>query len=290
MSSTSALDSISSPPVNSNTAVTPRQQVHLYPALASDFVIHYRDTDFHVHTFVLHHHSGYFRNHLSATAPAGKVEKEKVVGKGNKRRKVVTFSTTETSEVCQHHMAYIRCLHLPTKFGDTPASNEDFHFFLRHLYFASTLHLPPFIPNKVILDSLDSLTDESPTCLEFPPTASVQKDSVMARSLEVYTGKATEQLEWGEALLSLFHFFDCQQAMRRTQEVIIRGDMSTCDQAWYWLPGAVRHRMKEVEDACIKKLGRDNEMGRRVDNEELHSILDELPSRIIARIMAAMRS
>ena len=258
--------------------------MRLPPLLASDFVIHYRDTDFHVHKFVLLHHAGYFRNHLSATAPAGKVEKDEVVGEGGKRRRVTTFSSEEVSSECQHP-AYVLCLHLPHDFGDGRLVTEDeFLLFLRHLYFASILRLPPFMPNPVLLASL---SDDSPTSLTYPADRLIREPALWE-----YVSNEDPNAQWYSAeLLSLFHYFDCQQAMRRSEQVILRAsleDRDTCHTAWFWLPLAVRYRMKAVEVACMEQIAGDEGVGRRVDDEEFLDILRQLPVAVIARVMAGM--
>ena len=57
----------------------------------------------------------------------------------------------------------------------------------------------------------------------------------------------------------------------------MRAQLCTCDEAWVWLPYAVRHKMETLEDACIEKLGRDRDVRERVDDEEFMDTIRELP-------------
>ena len=134
---------------------------------------------------------------------------------------------------------------------------------------------------------VDSLFDDSPIGLVFPSTDLISH----AAFLEYVDAAAVApgKFWWSEALLSLFHCFDCQRAMQRSEQVILRGHLSACHHAWYWLSVAVSH-MKAVEGACIEKLGRDKDVGKRLDDEEFLDTLRELPAAVIGRVMAAMTS
>ena len=255
-------------------------QVHLPPLLASDFVVHYRDTDFHVHKFVLHHHSGYFRNHLSVTAPVGKVEKDDVVREGGKRRRVTTSIIDEVSWECRY-LAYVLCIHLPHDFGDgRPVGVADFLLFLRHctsLRLSSSSRSHPRTPSQDAI--LDSLSVDSPISLAVP-TDSLISGAVIHEYFKD-DAAAPRRSSCSEPLPSLFHYFDCQE-MQRSEQVIVRGSLSYCMDAWYWLPLVVRYKMKAVEDACIEKLGRNKSVERRVHSSEFLDKLGRLPLAVIA--------
>ena len=88
------------------------EQVYLPPRQLSDFVIHYRNADFHVHQFVLHHHSAYFRTYLGALQPLVPV----VRGRKRKSCHVDLSSSDERCGECSHS-PLVRCIHLPDEFG-----------------------------------------------------------------------------------------------------------------------------------------------------------------------------
>ena len=199
---------------------------------------------------------------------------------GGKRRRVMTFSSEEVLSECQHP-AYVLCIHLPHDFGYA-CRRRRLPLFLRHLYFASTFHFPPFIPKRALLDSL---SDDTPTCLAFPSTDLISLDAIGEYGTDVVE---QQRLRYSEELWSLFHYFDCQQAMQRSEQVVLQGNLVIAHDAWVWLPVAVRHKMKAVEDVCIKKLGRDKKVGKRVNNPTFIGTLDRLSSATIARVMAAM--
>ena len=266
---------------SASTPFPPRAQVHLPPRIASDFVIHYRDTDFHVHKWVLLHQSTYFHNYIHITTPAGKIVKDVVVVEGGKQRRVTTVSSEEVSSKCQHP-AYVHCIHLTREFGGISVNEITFLLFLRHLYFATTFHLPPFLPHDGLVDSL---SDDSPVCLDFPAGRHINRAAVFAY---VNQPAAACSLPYNEALLSLFHYFLCRQAMQRSELVIVRGHLSNCEHAWFWLPIALHHKMKAVEDACVDMLGRDTEVGRRAGDKAFLDQLNRLPPAVIVRVMAAM--
>ena len=96
------------------------------------------------------------------------------------RRRIVTFSSEEASSECQHPI-HILCLHLPRDFGDGQSIDEStFLLFLRHLYIASTYHLPPCKVKDAIVASL---SDDSPISLTFPADQSITQAAIcsMAR-------------------------------------------------------------------------------------------------------------
>jgi hypothetical protein len=146
--------------------------VHLPPQRLSDIILHYRDTQLHAHTFVLNHHSAYFRALLDGLQPHSAVVQEVEVMEGGKRRKITT--TSEVSDDSSydatkcHHSPLIHCVHLPDKVGIEEATVETFHLFLRSHYFASTFSFPPFWPKELIVSSVN---DETPTCFTFPSSS-----------------------------------------------------------------------------------------------------------------------
>ena len=182
---------------------------------------------------------------------------------------------------CQHP-ADILCIHLPRGFWEGGEVDEER---LRLLPSASVLRVDSPVPlvhaNPAILDSL---SDESLTSLAFPADSLISTAAV-----EEYadTNSVAPRVRlYRAALLSLFHYFDCQQAMQRSEQVLLRC-REWCS-AWLWLPYAVRHMMKALEDDCIERLGRDTKVGERVGKQKCLDSLGQLPPAIIARVMAAM--
>ena len=164
--------------------LTSSQQVYLPPARLSDFVIHFRDTDFHVHKLVLQHHSAYFRAIFDTFPPLSDVVIEDVSGRERKRQRnnentVVevgdpspiaassTVSPTSSSAACDHS-ELIHCVHLPDRVGRESCSEEEFLLFLPHLYFCDVLCCPPFYPPT---EKLDGLSVATPLCLTPLPGA-----------------------------------------------------------------------------------------------------------------------
>ena len=62
-----------------------REEERLAPHRVSNLVIHYRSIDFHVHSFVLRHHSAYFRAVLDALTPLSEVKTEEVDEEGSRK-------------------------------------------------------------------------------------------------------------------------------------------------------------------------------------------------------------
>ena len=217
-------------------AVESRKQVHLPPLVDSNFVVHYRETDFHVHTVVLVTQSAYFRNALGSQT-LREVRVEDVVEQGKKRRKVTAFTSLLPCAKCGPS-SLVRCIDVLEEENAVAATaEEEFLLFLRHLYFSSTLHLPPWVPKAEIVSAL---TDATAFCPAFPST------SVDVDELESYASEAEDgTMKWSAPLLSLFHHFNCQAALRRCDAAIacqVRVEDSTgLSDAWYFLPIAVRY-------------------------------------------------
>ena len=283
-----------------------RLQVHLPPTRESNFVIHYQNTDYHSHTFVLQHHSVYFRNYFHALQPlremkTTEVEEEVGVkdaeagGKGKaeatlhredfdqghpKRRRVDeealrAFSasfTRERSSKCQHS-PLIPCIDLPDQCGVEEADEAEFLLFLRHLYFSSTFHLPPFDPKQSLVRCL---TDETPVCLTFP-TLEVKKESVGR-----YAKRNKTALFVDEGLLSLFHYFLCKSALKRCEEVVLADCGQDSYEAWYWLPLAERFRLTKAAAFCLDLMRKEwRQKGSVYLQEELKKLTPATQARVM---------
>lgn len=93
--------------------------VYVLPQFPSNLILHYRNTQFHVHTFVLHHHSTYFRALFDGLEPhTGAVQEMEVVDDEGERRKVIACEVSPGSSYdaskC-HHSPLVDCVHLPDK-------------------------------------------------------------------------------------------------------------------------------------------------------------------------------
>ena len=262
---------------------TTREQFHLPPLRLSDFVIHYRNADFHVHQFVLHHHSAYFRTYLDALQPLVPV----VRGKKRKRCSVDMSSLEERDGKCSHS-PLVRCIELPDEFGiKSPvagyASENMFLLFLRYLYFCSILHSPPYSPKS---DLLAALTDDTLTCTVFPPSCVTKEELMKYTAIDV----STNNLVFCEPLVSLFHYFDCREALKKCEAVVLAPERQRGSPTWglFWLPIAVRFEMKEVEQKCIEQVVRDK--GFRVNDARYKALLERLsPPSMMQVLEAAIR-
>ena len=258
-----------------------RHQVHLPPSTDSNFVIHYRSTDFHVHTLVLRTHSTYFRTYLSALQPLKEVHVEEVVEEGRKRRKVTAYTSLEPCAKCDAS-SLTQCIDLPDSFGLAAATEAEFLLFLRHLYFSSILHLPPFNPKERILSVITAAT---PVCLSFPPTSPTQTE------ISSYANAVEGSLGWSRAVLSLFHYFDCVEALKRC-DAVISGHVQQQSQVanhfrttWDFLPVAVSHGLQKPEAACFARVGKDHQV--RVTDPEYAQLLARLTPAMLGRVIEA---
>ena len=257
-----------------------REQVYLPPRHLSDFVIHYRNADFHVHQFVLHHHSAYFRTYLDSLQPLVPV----VRGRKRKSCSVDMSSLEERDDKCSHS-PLVRCIDLPREFGiRSPftgyATQDTFLLFLQHLYFSSTLHCPPFQPKPELRASL---TETTPTCTSFPLAC------VTAAEVEAYSyRRITERMMVNESLVSLFHYFDCQAALRRCVDVILGPCWSRTYRTWelYWLPFATRYGMKKMEQRCLEGIVRNKRLFH-VDDAHYKAELERLSREDLLRLLDA---
>jgi len=235
--------------------ITDITDVYLPPRCDSNFALHYRGTQFHVHTTTLQHHSAYFRTLIDSLQPVTGVVREMTIVEGRKRRKisaceVVPSSSYETT-TCRHS-PLTHCVRLPDEVGIEGASVERFHLFLRHLYFSSTLLFPPFRPSEVILSSI---TDDTPTGTTFPsspPTVALMTSYALCENNVKLVSTA---------LLSLFHYFDCRPALERCEQIMIADSDEKKDKnAWYWLPITTRFGLKKAQQRCIEGIAKDEDI------------------------------
>ena len=260
----------------------PRLQRRLGPHRLSDFIIHYRNTDFHVHAFVLCEHSAYFRNYLDTQEPLLELKAEVVEEQGStKRRKVTAFTSIDICFKCGPS-SITRCIDLPEQCGVEPASEEQFLLFLQHLYYPAILHSPPFYPRQSILDSL---TEDTSVSLAFP--VGDGKASVAELSLYASTGEATREALFWPQQLSLFHYFDCRQAMTRCEAII----QSVCElpqgtlRCLQWLQYAVQYGLHKVEAVCLNVIGSDPNL--RLDNPKYSVFLRKLSYETLLKVVEA---
>ena len=244
-----------------------RQQVHLPPHRSSDFVIHYRNTDYHCHSFVLQQHSAYFRTYFDALQPLTQVQAEEVEGEETKeeveedcggeddnppRRKKRKFDvrfqatfTRERTSKCSHP-PLVHCIDLPNRCGVFDADEANFLLFLRHLYFASTLHLPPFEPRPSMIDGLSA---DTPISLSFPTSSTISTEEVHSYARTSETGVSYKLV--CDGLLCLFHYFECESALKRCEAVIL-ADTDGVRNTLYWLPLTIAYGLRKAEAKCVR--------------------------------------
>ena len=101
------------------------------PRQHADFVIHYDDKAFHVHKFVLHHHSAYFRAYFKTLTQS----LDSSIPPPTKKRRSC------------HHPSIAHCIHLPQQMylveEEGIVDAADFDLFLCHLYFSDRYCYPP---------------------------------------------------------------------------------------------------------------------------------------------------
>ena len=259
-----------------------RRQVHLPPTFNSDFVVHYRNTDYHVHTFVLHHHSQYFRHYFDSLQPLAKVEMGESLVEGQTTCRVTAFPSSltsgERSSVC-HHSPLIHCIDLPDSFGIHPACEELLDSFLYHLYFASTLHCPPFQAKAAILTTA---LHDGLSCLNFPTSSPSDAD------IDGYAEKDPTGRRWlfNEELLSLCHYFACEAALKRCEAVIVTRSLVKPPNAWFWLPLSVRYGLRKAEAVCIARVTVDQRSG--AEGERYQQRLAALDTLTRTKVMDAL--
>ena len=223
------------------------------PGQHVDFVIHYDNTAFHVHKFVLHHHSAYFRTYFD-TLPAPSCSSCKKRKRGN------------PTSSCQHtHIAH--CIRLPsqtTLVARRLVTAADMDLFLRHLYFAAHYCYPPFLPKT----DVDIGADPPPAVsLQFPSVQHFSWQTASSPLRLLIVGKA---FVWNESLLTLAHYLDCAAMLRQCEAVMLTAS-STTDSAWLlthcWrnLEYASRYKLDKLKACHIDIIAADKRM---LDREE----------------------
>ena len=210
--------------------------VHFPPAFLSDFVIHYRDTAYHVHKFVLCHHSSYFRTYFEPL-----IEGQRVYLKAE----------------CDDHHDVAHCIRLPDRCGKVEADSDDFRVFLCHLYFAQHYRCVPYtVATHVNLDA-----EPAPTVTLDCPAFRGWEELDEATSSSLWT---VEPPAVYEAVMSLCHYFNCDRVLSRAEDncaALIEQalyDRANHDVAWSELWPcfllALKFNLMRVKRACIPRL------------------------------------
>ena len=243
-----------------------------------------------MHRWVLHHRSEYFRAYFATLQPLveAKVE-EKGAGMAKRRRVTAVISSDCESAVegggdrCNGHSPLTHCIDLPDQCGIAESNECDVLLFLQHLYFSSTLCLPPFEP---LAELVASALTGSPS-LAFPSDVALCRPRLRHHAVPELDG-----FHISEPLLSLFHYLDCRQALQRCEEVVL-SDFSlysplTCR---HLLPCCSVCGLKTAEARCIYAVAKDGAV--RLDDaqyaERLQRVLRMAP-QVLPRLVAAMSS
>ena len=237
-----------------------------------DFIIHYADTDFHVHQPVLYQHSAYFRAYFDTFASAADSDSP----------------TAKKSKGC-HHPTIAHCIHLPLQtrlVGQTAVTAVDFDYFLRHLYFSSHYCYPPLLPKT----DIDLDADFPPLSQTFPPITSLDWCSELT-PLRLTDGddNAGVEIILNEALLTLAHYLDCAAMMRQCEAVILTdveyGSVTDC---LLWLPLCEQYHLEKAKQAVIDIVAADNELLEKKEFKEAKQKLDK--GLVIEILERALRS
>ena len=198
-------------------ASSDRRHVYLPPTLLSDFIVHFHDTDFHVHQLVLHHHSVYFRNLLQSFPSIDETIRSSLPlveagGDATTRSSLPlveaegdatsrsSFPLVEAGGLVCGHSPWVRCVNLPSQPGRLPVTEGDLLTFFHHLYFVSTFNYPPLTPPAHLVDLISA---DTPFCLYAAVTAGTGYTSSIRflKSLDVIVGTRVDVLDTNQTWL-----------------------------------------------------------------------------------------
>ena len=228
-------------PTSPAPSTSPPTDVHFPPRQLCDFAIHYIDATFHVHKFLLHAHSAYFRALFDTLPPPG--------------------TPTEQLSGC-NHPAIALCVHIPVQTQPVTQSLvrvDSFRLFLCHLYFPAHYRYPPYLPHgDVDLDAETTpqlLPHSSPPLqqseLRLHPAAGQPGRGKLRAPADA---KARNSVVFDESLLALAYYFDCPLVLQRCEEVATLFLSGTCSVAAVAndLRFAAQYRMARWQQRCLQ--------------------------------------
>ena len=129
--------------------------------------------------------------------------------------------------------------------------------------------------------------DDTPTCTAFTPSCVThdELDAYCDADFIVYEG---DSVVICESMVSLFHYFDCQAALKKCEAVILGPDRVRCSPSrwgWFWLPMAVRYGMKELEGQCFEAAVTDKKL--LVDHVKYKRMLEAVSRETLLRLLVA---
>lgn len=211
------------------------------PESRCDLVIHFNSVEFHVHSFVLYYHSQYFR---------------------------ALFETPldDPDKTCSH----ASCVHIPDDSAIATITTDVFLLFLQHLYYATLLRFPPFIPTDTVLARLEDKPHVYGT--RFPTDRVIfTKD---------YRASETPCVD----VIALFHYFDCSKAMERAENVLKTWISMSAVKAWSVLPIADKYGMSKLVSACCTEIAC---LGMVLDDVYHQAVFQSLTTKNTAVTMLA---
>ena len=196
-------------------------------------------TDFHVHKFVLHYHSAYFRAYFETLSNSSS-----------------SSSSDNSQPPCSHpHIAH--CIHLPQQtevVENEPVTAADFRLFLCHLYFASHYRYPPYLPKTDI--DLELEADSAPLSLEFPPPPPSLEWCEGGTPMRSPNNRSPKSYD---SLLTLAHYLDCAAMMKQCEAVLltkVKGyeritSVQLAGKCAMWLQFAHRYNLRQWKAICL---------------------------------------
>lgn len=195
------------------------------PREVADLVLHYDSSHFHVHKFVMLHHSTVLQPIIQALSSPSKsgspvAKKAKIAHSDatqpGDRPADTSSSSSDNAEPCNHpHIAH--CTHLvlqTTMMSGDIVTAADFRLFLCHLYFSNHYRYPPYLPKTDIDLDADSLPSLSIT---FPLIPSLDWS---ASSPLRFTADGTKY-SYNEPLLMLAYYLDCKHVAEQCEAVML---------------------------------------------------------------------
>lgn len=242
--------------------------VHFPPREVADFVIHYANTHFHVHKFILFFRSSYFRTYFQTLSPpslgsCSTSSASQSILPSNAICPAPSATNNTSSYAKQqpcNHPSIAHCIHLPrqtTLVSKEAVDAEDFRLFLCHLYFSSHYCYPPFLPKTDI--NLEAYSHLLPVSLSFPALPLIDW-STKSPQLRLTTDGECKRWCYHEALLTLALYFDITAIMQQSEAVMLtmlqHGERT--DSQWLarqcvsWVLPAELYKLQKWKKACIK--------------------------------------
>jgi len=229
--------------------------VHFPPQKLSDLVLHYLDVDFHVHKFVLHHHSTVLDSIIDAVMHDSEADSKQPT---KRQRTCGCNKPCYRFEPMTAKLYWSKLISAPQ--DSHTVSAEAMELFFRHLYFPDHYCYPPLLPAvDVDLTTPPPFVTTYSTPVDAKHISHLKKQVTPIPFKHFTASDGRIRYVQATAVMYLAFYFGAETVLKRCQD-ILRDQTKRYGEAWYYLPVAEEYKWDALKEDCIRTITSNSDM------------------------------